>query len=161
MLRRLINWRVILLGALLGVLLTVTAIIWALVTRPEQAPLPSATAMLAIIPAPTRTPSPTPTQAITPSPTIDAPPPPAEGVIAPGAYVAVSGTGGDGLRLRVEPGLSGTVAFLGLESEVFVVVDGPVEADGYTWWELNAAFTEGPGRGGWGVANFLTVVQSP
>ena len=48
----------------------------------------------------------------------------------------VTGTGGDGLRVRPEAGLSQGVRFLAGEGEMFQVQDGPVEIDGYTWWYL-------------------------
>ncbi len=42
---------------------------------------------------------------------------------------------------------------LGTEAEVFKVEDGPMEADGYTWWYLVGPFD--PDRKGWGVADYL------
>ncbi len=76
-----------------------------------------------------------------------------------GAYVQITGTGGDGLRVRAEAGLKGAVRFIALEAEVFQVTDGPQEADGYTWWYLVAPADES--RQGWAASNYLTVVQSP
>lgn len=87
------------------------------------------------------------------------PPPPPEGAITTGAYVQISGTGGDGLRLRDSPGLQSTILLIGSEAEIFYVADGPVEADGYTWWYLVGPYDEN--RSGWAVANFLVVVQNP
>jgi hypothetical protein len=80
-------------------------------------------------------------------------------VIAIGAHVQIQGTGGDGLRLRSEPGLNGEILLLGSESEVFRVADGPVDTDGYTWWHLVGPFDET--RQGWAVSNYLVVVQNP
>jgi hypothetical protein len=74
-------------------------------------------------------------------------------------YVQITGTGGDGLRLRTEAGLGSEVRFLGLEDEVFLIQDGPQNADGYVWWYLVAPFDET--RRGWAVSNFLQVVQNP
>jgi len=85
-----------------------------------------------------------------------APPP---GVLANGAYIQVLGTGGDGLRLRDQPGLDGQVLLLASEAEVFQVTDGPVELDGFTWWYLVGPFDET--RFGWGVSNYLELVQKP
>jgi hypothetical protein len=119
-----------------------------------------ATAVLNVIPVPSVTPlvsTPTPTVELTPP--SSAPPSPPVGEIPLGALVQVSGTGGDGLRLRAEPGLEGEVRFLGLEAEVFRVERGPEEADGYTWWYLVAPYDELVS--GWGVANFLVIVQNP
>jgi len=87
------------------------------------------------------------------------PPSPPPGTIAVGAHVQVTGTGGDGLRLRIEPSLDGQILMLGSEAEVFRVHEGPREADGYTWWYLVGPFDES--RYGWAVANFLVVVQGP
>jgi hypothetical protein len=75
------------------------------------------------------------------------------------AYVQISGTGGDGLRLRVEPGLKSEVRILGAEDEVFEVKDGPREADGFTWWYLVGPYDQT--RRGWAVSNYLQVVQNP
>jgi hypothetical protein len=76
-----------------------------------------------------------------------------------GAFVEITGTGGDGLRLRAEPGLDSDVRMLGGEAEVFQIRDGPREADGYTWWYLVALIDET--RNGWAVSNYLAVVQNP
>jgi hypothetical protein len=80
-----------------------------------------------------------------------------EGVIGVGAYVQVTGTEGAGLRMRSEPGLDGDVKFTALDSEVFLVIEGPVENDGYTWWHLEAPYDET--RSGWSVTDFLTPVE--
>jgi hypothetical protein len=51
------------------------------------------------------------------------------------------------------------VRILGAEEEIFLVIDGPQQADGYTWWNLEGPFDET--RHGWAVSNFLRVVQNP
>ena len=76
-----------------------------------------------------------------------------------GELVTVFGTGGDGLRLRKSPDLDAVVGFLGLENEVFRVIDGPVDSDGYIWWYLVNPY-EGS-KSGWAVANFLRSVEAP
>jgi hypothetical protein len=137
------------------------ALVW--YNRPGPAPVAASTGVINVIPAPTITPiPPTPTRTPSPTPTVpvqDVPPPPAEGVITLGAVVQISGTGTDGLRLRANPGLGGTVRILGAESEVFTVTDGPQEVDGYTWWRLAGLYDET--RSGWAVSNYLAVVQNP
>ena len=80
-----------------------------------------------------------------------------EGVIGVGAYVQVSGTEGAGLRMRSEPGLDGAVEFTALDSEVFLVIDGPVEEDGYQWWHLEAPYDAS--RNGWSAGDFLTPIE--
>lgn len=119
---------------------------------------PQSTANLEIIPAP---PSyfETATQAAGPQnvePTI--PPPPA-GELGIGAYVQVTGTSGDGLRLRSEPGLDSDVMMVASEAEVFKLDNGPVSTDGYVWWHLVGPFDQN--RQGWAVINYLAVVQQP
>ncbi len=121
---------------------------------------PLAAAEFLITYAPTATlPSSTPTMEadLTASPQV--PSPSDKGAIALGAYVQISGTGGDGLRLRAGPDLESAILLIGSEAEVFLVADGPIDADGYTWWYLVGPYDES--RAGWAVANFLVVVQNP
>lgn len=96
---------------------------------------------------PTRTPTPTPTSIFFLP----------EGVIGVGIYVQVTDTGGAGLRMREEPGLSSSINFSAMDSEVFLVIDGPVSADGYTWWHLEAPYDQN--RNGWSAADFLTPIK--
>lgn len=79
--------------------------------------------------------------------------------IAVDAYVQITGTGGDGLRIRSAPGLNGDTVFRGEEAETFQVKDGPRQADGYTWWYLAARYDAT--RAGWAAADFLAVVPAP
>lgn len=137
------------------------ALLW--FTRPEPTPIASSTAVLNVIPGATATPvlptatpaPPTPTAA----PQEGVPPSPLPGTINLDAYVQISGTGGDGLRLRVDPGLQTEVRTLGAEAEVFLVKDGPREVDGYTWWYLEGVYDAA--RRGWAVSNYLSIVQEP
>ena len=80
-----------------------------------------------------------------------------EGVIGIGAYVQVTGTEGAGLRMRIEPGLNGVISFSAMDSEVFLIIDGPVDADGYTWWHLEAPYDKT--RNGWSASNYLTPIE--
>lgn len=116
-------------------------------------------AVLEIIPAVTNTPQPVPG---TESPANDpgAGEPGQHGVgLAVGVYVQISDTGGDGLRLRNQPGLEGTVLMVAGESEVFKIEDGPVEMDNYKWWYLVGPFDQT--RKGWGVDTYLELIQNP
>lgn len=153
-----INFKVI-LGALgiagLLILLTFLSIGW-------SKPGPSqdfgfAPADLTVIPAPSSTPNATPT--LTPDPLIVGTATLAPDVIGIGGYVQISGTDGDGLRLRADPSLNGAPVFLGYDEEVFEVRDGPQTADGYTWWYLVAPYDET--RAGWAVEDYLTAIPSP
>lgn len=121
-------------------------------TTPRTSTVPDIT----LIPAPTLTPTvldPTHTPTPTPTSIFFLP----EGVIGVGIYVQVTGTGGAGLRMRGEPGLDGSINFSAMESEVFLVIDGPVTSDGYTWWHLEAPYDRD--RNGWSAADFLTPIK--
>ncbi|WP_322793633.1 SH3 domain-containing protein [Bellilinea sp.] len=147
----------IILSALIALLIGAAIIAGTLLLRPTQVELTQeATAVLTIVPAPTSTiggqmslfATPTATQPAL-SITIDG--------IRVGLFVQIFGTGGDGLRLRREPGTNTDILFLGYESEVFKVVDGPKEADGFTWWYLTAPYDEK--RSGWAASRFLRVID--
>jgi len=86
----------------------------------------------------------TPPEGVPPDPGAD---------LSVGMTVRISGTGGDGLRLRREPGTNATPIFLGAENEVFIIKSGPQSVDGYTWWFLEAPYDAS--RAGWAVANYL------
>lgn len=148
-------------GALLvACILLAFSVVILISTRSEGTSRAPVTAVFSVISAPTSTaPVLTDTPIIIPTPDSGAAPLPPPGEIAVGAYVQVMGTGGDGLRLRFDPGLEGQVRLLGSEAEVFIIQDGPRELDGYTWWYLVGPYDET--RYGWAVSNFLVVVQNP
>jgi hypothetical protein len=116
--------------------------------------------MLNIIKAPTQT-VPVPTIIVTPTiePTVPPGTPLPRTDFTVGDYVQVSGTEGDGLRLHRNAGVSSEVRYVAIEAEVFLVKDGPIEADGYTWWQLEDPFSNK--EVGWGVSNYLAVVNNP
>ncbi|MCS7177677.1 MAG: SH3 domain-containing protein [Anaerolineae bacterium] len=103
-------------------------------------------------PTATFPPSPTPTETPVPTPT-----PSAE--IAIGRYVRVSGTAGAGVNLRLEPDVNSPRLDIGQEGEIFIVVNGPRTAGGYTWWQVRDPTNET--RQGWAVANYLLPVERP
>lgn len=153
--RQLFNKWVI-LGALIlaGLLLLITVISIGWTNSPQSPDVGFAPADLTVIVAPTATPNVTPTATIDPF----APSPTPTG-LAVGAYAQITGTDGQGLRIRAEPGLTGNPVFLGLDSEMFIVQDGPREADGYVWWYIVAPYDDA--RAGWAAANFLTYIPAP
>ena len=133
-------------------------LVW--ITRPASPGSVPATPVLVVIPAPSSTPlAATAGPAVTPTGTLPVPPAPAPGTLEKGAYVQIAGTGGDGVRVRNEPGLQGNTLFVALEAEVFQIEDGPSQADGYTWWYLVAPFDAS--HHGWAVSNYMVVVQKP
>ncbi len=111
------------------------------VLTPAEVILPSST------PTSTATPRSTPTatpRSPTPTPTL-----PTEIVV--GGYVKVSGTEDLGLNLREAPGQDYKIRKIAEEGSVLEVLDGPREADGYTWWQLK----DETGELGWGAADYL------
>ncbi len=142
------------LGLLLG--LAALLVLPRLAARPPALATP--TVQVVVVPRPTAT----PTATVTPTPTVTptvTPTPLAAAGFAIGRFVQVADTGGVGLRFRAEPGLSGQVLFLGLDSEVFRIEDGPAEADGYVWWYLVAPYD--PTRAGWAAQDFLQPIETP
>jgi hypothetical protein len=145
----------ILLGSL-GVVVLLAALtvggVFLLSTAPQaQSPDP----IFTVIPAPSATPTaievfPDTYSHTTPGLTADG--------IGIGIYVQISGTGGDGLRLRSGPGTSHPHNFIGMEEEVFAVKDGPNPSDGFTWWYLEAPYDES--RSGWAAGEYLSVIPS-
>lgn len=149
------RWVMLVALALAGGLLLATLVLigW---TSPRYSPsVGFAPADLTMIPAPTHTPD------VPPTPTIDplAAPTPGGETLGVGGYVQISGTEGDGLRIRASPGLAGETVFRGEEAEVFIVREGPQTVDGYTWWYLVAPYDDT--RAGWAVSDFLAVVPAP
>lgn len=113
-------------------------------------------AAITVLPVPTatQTPQPTRTPIILATPTAQM-----VNGFSQGGYVQVSGTEGEGLRLRTEPSLNGQIAYLGLEGEIYVIKGGPIEADGYIWWQIEAPLNAS--RQGWVVSNYLQAAQGP
>ena len=153
--RELVNKWVI-LGALglAGLLLLITAVAIGLTSARQSADVGFAPADVTVIPAPTGTSGAPPTPTIDPFATPTSP-----AGIAIGNYVQINGTEGQGLRIRAEPGLGGEFQFLAYDSEVFVILDGPREVDGYVWWYVSAPYDET--RVGWAAADFLTYIPEP
>ena len=102
------------------------------------------------------------TPTVTPSPTVSVenlgtPSIVVEGITV-GTVVQIVETGGLGLRLRQNPGTTGTIQFVGQELELFTVVNGPVEQDDYVWWYLESPYDAS--RSGWAAASYLMVIES-
>lgn len=142
-------------GLLIGLMLFGGLFAAVRVLRPEKGYAQAKTPVMTVIYAPTSTPV-IPTVAATPMATSGSNGPTVGG-IGVGMFVQISGTGGNGLRLRKDPGTKADILFLGYESEVFKVTDGPVDLDGYTWWHLTAPYDEN--RNGWAASNYLTVIE--
>lgn len=151
------KWVYIILSLLMSIVIILSIFgLLLLIPESEQKDIPLAN--VEIIEAPTSTPFLLPTFL----PTTIAENNPVNGNsngIYVGGYAQISGTSGDGLSIRSAPGISNTIHFIGLDSELFKIVDGPVENEGYTWWKVEAPY-DGT-RTGWCVQDYLSVVNSP
>jgi hypothetical protein len=151
------NRWVIFLALAIAALFTIILLVYIFVSRPavRNNSSPAAVAMT-LIPASTSTPSFIP-QTATPLPsTPEATQTLLPGTFAIGAYVQITA---DGLRIRSAPGLNGQLLFIGNFSEVFLIMGGSQEADGYTWWQLTAPYDQT--RSGWAVQDYLEVIPAP
>ena len=119
----------------------------------------TATSPPSATPAPTRTPrpsatfTPTATPTRTPTPTATPLPP---GQIGVGASVVVQTTTGANLIARAAPGTDAPVRSQFPNGTVLQVIDGPVDADNYTWWRV-----QGSAGDGWSVGAFLRPLSIP
>ncbi len=155
---RLLNSRVIVGAVVVACLLlglTFLGIMWSAPPAPDVAGL---LAIVTDIPVPTLTPAAaaTPTldpYASTPTPTLS------PGEFSIGSLVQITGTQGEGLRIRSDPGLSGGQLFLGFDTEAYTIMDGPRELDGYSWYYLSAINDQK--RTGWAASNFLSPIINP
>jgi hypothetical protein len=158
--KNIFNGKVLIAMVVIAALLLCGSLAYILVMRPAASSNPAlaaATPAVTVIPAPTSTPLPLP-PTLTPIPPTPGPTStPAPGQIAIGVYVKPS-TGGQGLHIRSEPGLSSDF-FSAFDSEVFLVTKGPEQADGYTWWYLTASYDTA--RSGWAAQDFLEAIPSP
>ena len=133
---------------LLGViLLTIVGGVWLFGKNPSAPEGSQPTAVVW-----TTTPTPVLTAAPTPTPAPILP-----GTIEVGTRVEVIGTGGAGVSIRVEARTNGERLDVANEGDTLLIVGGPEEADGYTWWflrdESNAA------REGWAVSDYLSPID--
>lgn len=138
----------------------------ALIAAPPSAtptpPPPTVTSTATLPPRPTDLP--TPTFTIThPAPTVGAtrrvtptPPSPTPG-LGPGITAQVGDTGGLGLIMHTDPGLNTAVIRVLQDGERVVIIAGPQQADGMTWWQVRDA----NGQEGWVAASFLQQVIEP
>ena len=109
------------------------------------------TASFVVIPAPTFTPTSDPMISATKQ---------AENEIRDGvsigSVVQIHGTDGAGLKLRSGPGTDYGLKFIGMDTELYEVDDGPVDSDGYVWWYLVSPYDEN--RSGWAASSYLSLV---
>jgi hypothetical protein len=148
----------VILGLLITLLIIFLAILGLYFLPDKSTKNINPTAIVTVIVAPTATSIPRETWVPSPTPELT-PEPVTSGGLMIGEYAQIYGTDGDGLRIRTGPGQSYAVNFIGLDSEVFLIIGGPEESDGYVWWHLEAPYDEG--RNGWAADNYLRIVTTP
>lgn len=83
------------------------------------------------------------------------PPPPGASRFSAGDSAIVSGTG-NGLNVRAQPGTQAEKLATVPDGTVVTIIGGPSEADGFTWWNIQAGTLTG-----WSVQDFLVKVSAP
>lgn len=117
---------------------------------------PAATSTATLPPRPTDLPTPTFTATRPPPTFTPAPPSPTPG-LAPGVTAEVGDTGGLGLVMHIDPGLNTAVIRVLQDGERVVIIAGPQQANGMTWWQVR----DSGGQEGWVAASFLQQVREP
>lgn len=155
------TWVSLIAGLLIGMICLGLVILAIYLITPTTPRYSFVTPQITVIPAPSLAPIMDATSTLAPEllATFANIPPDPGGAIQAGMVVIISGTGGDGLRIRRDPGVNATPLFLGADNEEFVVKAGPETADGLTWWYIEAPFDSK--RQGWAAANYLTPNQQP
>ncbi|MEO5952228.1 MAG: SH3 domain-containing protein, partial [Chloroflexia bacterium] len=106
-------------------------------------------------------PSPTgfgdPTETPVPQPTATAVPPPPTDIIAVNGWVQVTAN----VRLRSEASTSGQVLGTLKQGTNGHVIEGPVVANGYTWWKIDSYDGTNPAASGWCAGEFLKPIPAP
>ena len=75
-----------------------------------------------------------------------------------GVRVIVANVGDQELNVRNIAGVtSSEILFRSPEGTEFSIVDGPQQADGFTWWRIQDPITQ---NSGWAVANYLQVLDA-
>ena len=127
-------------------ILALIAALWFLVIAPAGSPPPRATST----PTVTATPWPTVTPMVIAAPT-EAPTPAQPTSIGVGAKVEVAETGIAQLRVRQLPGTDTLTVKIVPDGTQFVIVGGPEQVSGYTWWKVD----DQAGTVGWVAGQFL------
>jgi hypothetical protein len=134
--------RLLLLAASLVIVVGVLGGIYWL-SQPAGSPMLGGITAFSSDPTPTSTPPPPPT--IVPRASIATPltmptaaPEPTAPILQPGAPAQVVNVGEAALLVRGQPGTNQPVQARFPEGTQVTIVEGPVEADGYTWWRIEA-----------------------
>jgi len=77
-------------------------------------------------------------------------PPETGGELAIGGTAVVANSGGTGVNFRAEPSTDSDVIDVLLDGTSLTILDGPVSAEGYTWWQV-----ESDSGTGWLVQDYM------
>jgi len=153
-------WLLLTGAVVISILLCVALvlIVKALRAGPDATPTAAIAAASEVVPTSTAISVVAPTNVVTPTPTVElpglvTPSPVVFTEIAPGAQVVVQGTLGQGLNLRASASTTARLVGSAKDGNVLTVLEGPQEADGYTWWKVRTA----DGKEGWAAGKFLVL----
>ena len=125
-------------------------------TPPAEPTIIRLTAPATLEPTPTPVlPTPTPIPTLTPLPTPDRSSVPT--VITVDFYARVVNTDGIGVSVRGGPSTANVRVELAAEGTTLLIIGGPVEGDGFTWWQVQLL----DGTQGWVAGNFLEPAPAP
>jgi hypothetical protein len=124
--------------------------------KPNPGAVPTVT-VAAVVPSPTGFGDPTATVPVQPTQPPAVPP---SDVIGVNGWVQVTGTG-SGLVIRNTPARSGKRQLVMPDGSKMHVIDGPQEADGFTWWKVDQYNSKDPSASGWCAAQFLVPIPAP
>jgi hypothetical protein len=149
--------RLILMAALLIVLVAVIGgSIW-LATRKSGPNLPAVLPTVTLSPKPSPTGFGDPTATLPPAPTATPLPLPPAGTIGVNGWVKAT----QNVRLRDQASTSGKIVSVLQTDKIAHVIDGPVDANGYTWWKVDQYDPNNPTASGWCAGEFLNATAAP
>lgn len=149
--------RLILLGAIVILLATVIGgSVW-LAMRNSAANQPVVVPTATLAPQPSPTGFGDPTSTVPPAPTATALPVPPAGTIGINGWVKPTSN----VKLRDAPTTGGKALLTLTTDQTAHVVDGPVDANGYTWWKVDHYDPSDPTAAGWCAGEFLTATEPP
>jgi hypothetical protein len=79
------------------------------------------------------------------------------GVFSVGMTIKIEGTGGDGLRVREDPGTDKAILYLAAEGSEYKIIFGPEISDSLVWWKIQSL--EDIEKTGWSVQDYFSTVS--
>ncbi len=116
-----------------------------------------------VLPTLTPAPQPTPTgfgdptSTVPPAPTVTPVPPPPSDVIGIGGWVQATSN----VIIRSDPTTAGARLGVLQNGNNAHVIDGPQEANGYTWWKVDTYDPANPSASGWCAGEFMKPIPPP